>query len=66
MLRMIFTLGLALVSLNSMTVSAKSNTAPKVHYNINISDPKSHYAEVTMRIEELTAGNIDVYMPVWT
>ena len=63
---MIFTLGLALVSLNSMTVSAKSNTAPKVHYNINISDPKSHYAEVTMRIEELTAGNIDVYMPVWT
>ncbi|NBV36290.1 MAG: M61 family peptidase [Bacteroidetes bacterium] len=66
MLRMIFTLGLALVSLNSMTVSAKSNTAPKVHYNIKISDPKSHYAEVTMRIEELTAGNIDVYMPVWT
>ena len=63
---MIFTLGLALVSLNSMTVSAKSNTAPKVHYNIKISDPKSHYAEVTMRIEELTAGNIDVYMPVWT
>jgi predicted metalloprotease with PDZ domain len=63
---MIFTLGLALVSLNSMTVSAKSNTAPKVHYNIKISDPKSHYAEVTLRIEELTAGNIDVYMPVWT
>ena len=66
MLRMISTLGLALISTFTMTAEAKSSNAPKVHYNINIADPKSHYAEVTLRIEDVKPGTMDVYMPVWT
>ncbi len=66
MLRMISTLGLALISTFTMTAEAKSSNAPKVHYNINISDPKSHYAEVTLRIEDVKPGTMDIYMPVWT
>jgi len=66
MLRTIYALGFTLISMIPNSADAKKNASPRVHYNINISDPKSHYAEVTLRIEELTAGNIDVYMPVWT
>ena len=66
MLRMISTLGLALISTFTMTAEAKSSNAPKVHYTINISDPKSHYAEVTLRIEDVKPGTMEVYMPVWT
>jgi predicted metalloprotease with PDZ domain len=66
MLRMISTLGLALISTFTMTAEAKSSNAPKVHYTINISDPKSHYAEVALRIEDVKPGTMEVYMPVWT
>ncbi|MEY4315878.1 MAG: hypothetical protein RI977_1255, partial [Bacteroidota bacterium] len=66
MLRTIYALGFTLISMIPNSADAKKNASPRVHYNINIADPKSHYAEVTLRIEDLTAGNIDVYMPVWT
>ena len=66
MLRMISTLGVALISLNFMTVSAKSHSAPKVHYKINIESPHSHYAKVTMRMEDVKPGVLDIYMPIWT
>lgn len=66
MLRTIYALGFTLISMLPNSADAKKNTAPRVHYNINISDPKSHYADVTLRLEELTPGTVDVYMPVWT
>jgi predicted metalloprotease with PDZ domain len=66
MLRMIFTLGLVLVSISTMTVSAKTNSAPRVHYNIKIESPHSHYAKVTLRIEDVKPGAMDIYMPIWT
>jgi predicted metalloprotease with PDZ domain len=47
-------------------IEAKKSNTPRVHYTINISDPKSHYANVTVRLEDLTAGSVDIYMPVWT
>jgi predicted metalloprotease with PDZ domain len=47
-------------------VNAQKNLSPQVHYNINISDPKSHYAEVTLRMEDLKPGKVEIYMPVWT
>jgi predicted metalloprotease with PDZ domain len=47
-------------------IEAKKSNTPRVHYTINISDPKSHYANVTLRLEDLTAGSVDIYMPVWT
>lgn len=49
-----------------MTVSAKSQSAPRVHYNIKIESPHSHYAKVTLRIEDVKPGALDVYMPIWT
>jgi len=48
------------------SADAKKNASPRVHYTIAITDPKSHYAEVTLRLEDVTPGSIDVYMPVWT
>ena len=63
---MIFTLGLVLVSISTMTVSAKTNSAPRVHYNIKIESPHSHYAKVTLRIEDVKPGALDIYMPIWT
>jgi len=63
---MIFTLGLVLVSISTMTVSAKTNSAPRVHYNIKIESPHSHYAKVTLRIEDVKPGAMDIYMPIWT
>jgi len=63
---MIFTLGLVLVSISTMTVSAKTNSAPRVHYNIKIESPHSHYAKVTLRIEDVQPGAMDIYMPIWT
>ena len=49
-----------------MTVSAKSQSAPRVHYNIKIESPHSHYAKVTLRIEDVKPGALDIYMPIWT
>ncbi|MEI8101325.1 MAG: hypothetical protein WCH09_07160 [Bacteroidota bacterium] len=49
-----------------MTVSAKTNSAPRVHYNIKIESPHSHYAKVTLRIEDVKPGDLDIYMPIWT
>jgi len=66
MLRTIYALGFTLISMLPNSADAKKNTAPRVHYNINISDPKSHYADVTLRLEELTPGAVEIYMPVWT
>lgn len=66
MLRTIYALGLILISMITNTIEAKNNNAPRVHYTIKIADAKSHYANVTLRLEELTPGTVDVYMPVWT
>ena len=66
MLRIFNTLGLAIISITAMTVSAKSQIAPRVHYNIKIESPHSHYAKVTLRIEDVKPGAIDIYMPIWT
>ena len=66
MLRTIYALGFTLISMLPHSAEAKQNRAPRVHYNINISDPKSHYADVTLRLEDLTPGSVDIYMPVWT
>lgn len=66
MLRTIYALGFTLISMLPNSADAKKNTTPRVHYNINISDPKSHYADVTLRLEELTPGAVEIYMPVWT
>ena len=66
MLRIFQTLGLAIISLTAMTVSAKSHSAPRVHYNIKIESPHSHYAKVTLRIEDVKPGALDIYMPIWT
>lgn len=59
-------MGFTLISMLPHSAEAKQNRAPRVHYNINISDPKSHYADVTLRLEDLTPGPVDIYMPVWT
>lgn len=59
-------MGFTLISMLPHSAEAKQNRAPRVHYNINISDPKSHYADVTLRLEDLTPGSVDIYMPVWT
>lgn len=59
-------MGFTLISMLPHSAEAKKNPAPRVHYNINISDPKSHYADVTLRLEDLTPGSFDIYMPVWT
>ena len=66
MLRIFQTLGLAIISITAMTVSAKSHSAPRVHYNIKIESPHSHYAKVTLRIEDVKPGALDIYMPIWT
>lgn len=66
MLRIFQTLGLAIISITAMTVSAKSQSAPRVHYNIKIESPHSHYAKVTLRIEDVKPGALDIYMPIWT
>lgn len=66
MLRIFKTLGLAIISITAMTVSAKSQSAPRVHYNIKIESPHSHYAKVTLRIEDVKPGALDIYMPIWT
>ena len=66
MLRIFQTLGLAIISITAMTVSAKSHRAPRVHYNIKIESPHSHYAKVTLRIEDVKPGALDIYMPIWT
>lgn len=66
MLRIFQTLGLAIISITAMTVSAKSHSAPRVHYNIKIESPRSHYAKVTLRIEDVKPGALDIYMPIWT
>jgi len=59
-------LGFTLISMIPNSADAKKNASPRVHYTIAITDPKSHYAEVTLRLEDVTPGSIDVYMPVWT
>ena len=66
MLRTIYALGFTLISMIPNSADAKKNASPRVHYTIAITDPKSHYADVTLRLEELTPGAVDVYMPVWT
>ena len=66
MLRTIYALGFTLISMIPNAVNAQKNLSPQVHYNINISDPKSHYAEVTLRMEDLKPGKVEIYMPVWT
>ncbi len=66
MLGIFQTLGLAIISITAMTVSAKSQSAPRVHYNIKIESPHSHYAKVTLRIEDVKPGALDIYMPIWT
>ena len=66
MLRIFQTLGLAIISITAMTVSAKSHSAPRVHYNIKIESPHSHYAKVTLRIEDVKPGALDIYRPIWT
>ena len=66
MLRTIYALGFTLISMIPNSADAKKNASPRVHYTIAITDPKSHYADVTLRLEELTPGTVDVYMPVWT
>ena len=66
MLRIFKTLELAIISITAMTVSAKSQSAPSVHYNIKIESPHSHYAKVTLRIEDVKPGALDIYMPIWT
>lgn len=59
-------MGFTLISMLPHSAEAKKNAPARVHYNINISDPKSHYADVTLRLEDLTPGSVDIYMPVWT
>lgn len=59
-------MGFTLISMIPNSADAKKNASPRVHYTIAITDPKSHYAEVTLRLEDVTPGSIDVYMPVWT
>lgn len=59
-------MGFTLISMIPNAVNAQKNLSPQVHYNINISDPKSHYAEVTLRMEDLKPGKVEIYMPVWT
>ncbi|MFM8995592.1 MAG: hypothetical protein ACKOI1_05035, partial [Bacteroidota bacterium] len=66
MLRTIYALGFTLISMIPNSAVAKKNASPRVHYTIAITDPKSHYAEVTLRLEDVTPGSLDVYMPVWT
>lgn len=59
-------MGFTLISMIPNSADAKKNASPRVHYTIAITDPKSHYAEVTLRLEDVTPGSLDVYMPVWT
>jgi len=59
-------LGFTLISMIPNSADAKKNASPRVHYTIAITDPKSHYAEVTLRLEDLKPGSLDIYMPVWT
>lgn len=59
-------MGFTLISMIPNSADAKKNASPRVHYTIAITDPKSHYTEVTLRLEDVTPGSIDVYMPVWT
>ncbi|MBM3438010.1 MAG: M61 family metallopeptidase [Bacteroidetes bacterium] len=66
MLRTIYALGFTLISMIPNSADAKKNASPRVHYTIAITDPKSHYAEVTLRLEDLKPGSLDIYMPVWT
>ena len=40
--------------------------ALNVHYTIDIKNPNSHYAHITMDISGVTGNSLDVHMPVWT
>jgi predicted metalloprotease with PDZ domain len=65
------------LSLIAPTLSAQTSSpldAPKlaqttmkgIQYSISIPNPNNHYAEVTLVIDNPKAGNLEVYMPVWT
>ncbi len=41
-------------------------SALKVDYHVNIVQPNSHYAEVTITISEIAAKSLELKMPVWT
>jgi predicted metalloprotease with PDZ domain len=41
-------------------------TAPKIHYSVAMSNPKSHLFEVTLRIQGWSESVLDLKMPVWT
>jgi predicted metalloprotease with PDZ domain len=43
-----------------------SMQAATVNYSIEIENPNSHYAQVTMEISGITEKSVDVKMPVWT
>lgn len=63
---MISTLGLSLISISNMTVKATSNSTSRIDYNIEITSPHSHYANVTVLITGVKPGDLEIYMPVWT
>ncbi|MBL7812536.1 MAG: M61 family metallopeptidase [Bacteroidetes bacterium] len=45
---------------------AKSKPLPKIAYTIHIREPHTHYAEVTLDLENPGKPTLDVQMPVWT
>ncbi len=67
----------AVLSVLTTTLSAQTttlNNAPQlaqqtmkgIQYTISIPNPNNHYAEVTLEISNPKAGNLELYMPVWT
>lgn len=46
--------------------SSSQNTAPKIRYQVAMSQPESHLFEVTLQISNLQNSVLDLKMPVWT
>jgi predicted metalloprotease with PDZ domain len=40
--------------------------APKIHYSVAMSNPKSHLFEVTLHVQGWSESVLDLKMPVWT